>query len=61
MYTRSPEILLNNQKQAENAGYLEEKEKHLGVVEKAIDLKNKTKQVNWSFERHVGQPLSQNT
>ena len=61
IYTRSPEILLNNQKQAENTGYLEEKEKHQGVVEKAIDLKNKTKQVNWSFERHVGQPLSQNT
>lgn len=58
-YTRSPEILSNKQNQAENTGYLEEKEKHQAAVDKAIDLKNKTKQMNWSFEIHVGQPLSQ--
>ena len=61
IYTKSPEIFSNDQNQTENKGCLEEGETEQTLVDKAIDLKHMSKQMNWSFENHVGQPPSQKT
>lgn len=61
IYTKSPEVLSNNQIQTENTSYIEEREKQQAVVEKAVDRKDMSREMKWSFENHLGQPPSQKT